>query len=42
VIAKKAKPPNPFPGRWRIILMSAWDDDYLDEEEPAYIEFEAS
>jgi hypothetical protein len=39
-MAKKAKPPNPFTGRWRIVSMSAWDNDYLDEEEPAYIEFD--
>ena len=39
-MAKKAKPPNPFTGRWRIVSMSAWDEDYLDEEEPAYIEFD--
>jgi hypothetical protein len=38
-MAKKAKPPSPFSGRWRIVSMSAWDNDYLDEEEPAYIEF---
>jgi hypothetical protein len=39
-MAKKAKPPSPFTGRWRIVSMSAWEDDYLDEEEPAYIEFD--
>jgi hypothetical protein len=39
-MAKKAKPPSPFTGRWRIVSMSAWDEDYLDEEEPAYIEFD--
>ncbi|MDB5307266.1 MAG: hypothetical protein JWO38_1468 [Gemmataceae bacterium] len=36
----KAKLINPFTGRWRIVSMSAWDD-YLDEEEPAFIEFGA-
>jgi hypothetical protein len=36
----KAKPKSPFTGRWRIVSMSAWDEDYLDEEEPAYIEFD--
>jgi hypothetical protein len=35
----KKKRPNPFLGRWRIVSMSAWENDYLDEEEPAYIEF---
>src|SRR6478672_10804864 len=37
----KRKPESPFTGRWRITSMSAWDNDYLDEEEPAYIEFKA-
>ncbi len=36
---KKAAPDSPFTGRWRIVSMSAWDEDYLDKEEPAYIEF---
>ena len=35
-MAKKA---NPFTGRWRITSMSAWEDDFLDEEVEAYIEF---
>ena len=39
-MAKKSKQPNPFTGRWRIISMSAWEDDYLDEEVEAYIEFD--
>jgi hypothetical protein len=38
--AKKAKAPNPFTGRWRIVSMSAWEDDYLDEEVEAFLEFE--
>ena len=36
----KAKPESPFTGRWHIVSMSAWDDDYLHEEEPAYVEFD--
>ena len=32
--------PNPFTGRWRITSMSAWEDDFLDEEVEAYIEFD--
>ena len=36
-MAKKA---NPFEGRWRIVSMSAWEDDFLDEEVEAYIEFD--
>lgn len=38
-MAKKAKKENPFLGRWRIVSMSAWEDDFLDEEVEAYIEF---
>ena len=39
-MAKKPKPPSPITGRWRIVSMSAWEDDYLDEEVQAFIEFE--
>jgi hypothetical protein len=39
-MAKKAKPPSPITGRWHIVSMSAWEDDYLDEEVQAFIEFE--
>ena len=27
-------------GRWRLTRMSAWDNDFMDEEVPAFIEFE--
>ena len=37
---KKPKPESPFLGRWRISLMSQWEDEYLDEEVEAYIEFD--
>jgi len=37
---KKPKPRSPFLGRWRIVSMSMWDDEYLDEEVQAFIEFE--
>lgn len=37
----KRVPESPFIGRWRIVSTSAWEGDYLDEEEPAYIEFTA-
>jgi hypothetical protein len=30
---------SPFTGRWRIVSMSAWEDDFLDEEVEAYIDF---
>jgi hypothetical protein len=36
----KPKPPNPFTGRWRIVSMSAWDQDYIDEEEEGFFEFD--
>ncbi len=35
----KPKPTNPFTGRWRIVSMSAWEQDFIDEEEEGYIEF---
>src|SRR5712691_6096700 len=39
-MAKKSKPANPITGRWRIVSMSAWEDEYLDEDVQAFIEFE--
>jgi hypothetical protein len=36
---KTSKPESPFVGRWRIVSMSQWEDEYLDEEVEAYIEF---
>ena len=38
-MAKKSKAANPLLGRWRIVSMSDYDDEYLDEEVEAYIEF---
>ena len=37
----KPKPESPFAGRWRITSMSAWDNDFIDEEEEGYFEFDA-
>jgi hypothetical protein len=37
---KKPKSKSPFLGRWDIISMSTWDDDYLNEEVQAFIAFE--
>ena len=37
---KEPKPKSPFTGRWRIVSMSAWEDEYLDEEVQAFFEFE--
>jgi len=36
----KSKAPNPFTGRWRIVSMEQWEQDFVDEEEEGYIEFE--
>ena len=36
----KTKAEAPFTGSWRIVSMSAWDNEYLDEEVEAYIEFD--
>ena len=30
---------NPFTGRWRIVSMEQWDQEYVDEEE-GYFEFD--
>jgi hypothetical protein len=38
-MAKQANRENPFLGRWRIVSVSAWEDEYLDEEVQAFIEF---
>lgn len=37
----KRKPKSPFKGRWQIFSMTEWDDDYLNEEVEAFIEFGA-
>lgn len=37
---KKAATTNPFAGRWRIVSMSAWDQEFIDEEEEGYFEFD--
>ena len=38
-MAKSKPKPNPFSGRWRIISMSAWEQEFIDEEEEGYVEF---
>jgi len=35
-----AKPKSPFSGRWRIVSMSVWDQDFVDEEEEGYFDFD--
>ena len=37
---KKPKPVSPFHGRWHIVSMTEWDEDYLNEEVEAFIEFD--
>jgi hypothetical protein len=37
----KPKAESPFAGRWRITSMSAWDADFIDEEEEGFFEFDA-
>jgi hypothetical protein len=36
-MAKKQK--SPFLGRWHIVSMSTWDEDYFNEEVQAFLEF---
>jgi hypothetical protein len=38
----KKKQESPFTGLWHIVSMSAWDEDYFNEEVQAFIEFEAN
>ena len=35
----KPKPKSPFQGRWHIVSMSGWDEEYFNEEVQAYVEF---
>ena len=36
----KSRPQSPFTGRWRIVSMDQWDQEFVDEEEEVYIEFD--
>jgi hypothetical protein len=36
----KSKPTSSFTGRWRIVSMSAWVSDFIEEEEEGYFEFD--
>ena len=38
----KRKRKSPFTGRWKIVSMTEWDEDYLNEEVEAFIEFGAN
>ena len=37
-MAKKARAPNPFTGRWRITWMDQWDQDFVDAEVEGFFE----
>src|SRR3954452_17963358 len=37
----KRKPESPFLGRWHIVSMSAWGEEYVNEEVQAFLEFDA-
>jgi hypothetical protein len=39
-VGKKSKSPLPFEGRWNIVSMSGWEDEALNEEGQAFIEFD--
>jgi hypothetical protein len=36
----KARPINPFVGRWRITHMDLWEQDFVDAEVEGYFEFD--
>jgi len=38
-MAKKAKSPSPFEGRWRITAMKVWSQDVVDAEVEGFVEF---
>jgi len=35
----KSKPESPFTGRWHIVSMTEWDEEYINAEVQAFIEF---
>lgn len=37
---KKSAPKSPFAGRWHIVSMTEWDEDYINEEVEAFVELE--
>ena len=36
----KSKPKSAFVGRWRIVSMEMWDQDFVDDEVDGYFEFD--
>ena len=41
-MGKSKSQPFLFTGRWRITSMSAWDEEFIDEEEEGYFEFDGN
>lgn len=39
-MVKRMKSSNTIAGRWRIVSMSAWENEYLDEEVEAFLAFD--
>jgi hypothetical protein len=39
-MARKVKPKSPFEGLWTIVSMENWDEDYINAEVQAFVEFE--
>ena len=39
-MAKKSSVKSPFDGQWHFVSMSAWDEEYFNEEVQAFIEFD--
>ena len=37
----KPKPKSPFEGRWHIVSMTEWDEDFINAEVQGFIEFDA-
>src|SRR4051794_1093429 len=38
-MARKKKQPSDFEGRWHIVSMSQWDEDFINAEGQGFIEF---
>src|SRR4051794_40977311 len=37
----RAKPKSPFEGRWHIVSMTEWDEDFINAEVQGFLEFNA-
>ena len=37
----RSKPGSPFAGRWHIVSMTEWDEDFINAEVQGFIEFDA-